>query len=136
MKTIEESVLLDYSKEQLMEVIDSATSYDISTVLYTFGICYVDGIKLNDERIQSLDSRVSDLGFDSFNSYIQDLLDNSDASDVGELLSLEPAEPKDVTYDGPLFGEEVSDISNLVSRLLYITIERVFSLFWSDDRVK
>jgi len=106
MKTIEESVLLDYSKEQLMEVIDSATSYDISTVLFTIGM--------------------SNLGFDSFNSYIQDLLSNSDASDVGELLSLEPAEPKDVTDDGTAFGQlEESSLNPLLAS----DILNVFKVF-------
>ena len=90
MKNITQSDLLNYSVDQLYDVIDDYNVYDISTVLNVFGICYVDKIPINKDRIKFLNMRIGETGFKSFQEYVNDLVNKKGVKDIGEYLDLVP----------------------------------------------
>ena len=127
MKNIESDALLEYSADQLYEVIDDCSFYDMPTVLYVYGICFVDGFGINKNRISLLNQRVSETEFDSFQDYVNDLVNKKGSKDIAEYLDIVPEGHEDHVPQ-----DETNNISKKkrfkTESDLYPTVGKLFSI--------
>lgn len=127
MKNIESDALLEYSADQLYEVIDDCSFYDMPTVLYVYGICFVDGFGINKNRISLLNQRVSETEFDSFQDYVNDLVNKKGSKDIAEYLDIVPEGHEDHVPQ-----DETKNISKKrrfkTESDLYPTVGKLFSI--------
>ena len=97
------------------------------TVLYVYGMCFVDGFDINMNRISLLNQRVSETEFDSFQDYVNDLVNKKGSKDIAEYLDIVPEGHEDHVPQ-----DETKNISKKrrfkTESDLYPTVGKLFSI--------